>query len=362
MEDPVTPCSISSPPCEIVVRVDGIPLPLALRESLLQMTVEESLCIPSRFTLVLNGNSLPAPGSTQTEDPETDLSLGHWFAVGRQIEIAVCPETIGEISVNPPEQSLCQGQIRMMEIQLTSAPSTICVVQGYDDAAYSLHQGRQDPSLAQVTDTEAIRQPAHEAEIPLGALEDRGQATTLTLRWPIDFHSFRLRVGPAGQINSADVEGRGHPEIRVGERIRLHNINNSMGHPSVISNTYDGEYCITACRHLYHECFYTTEFSVQSLDRTNLPKHPQTSMEVGLPSLRQELDGPGKRRDDRFQTIGDHKIRVNDDGKRIELETAGGLKISLDDENRNITLCSNGSLDIKAEGNIRIKGTKVYIN
>lgn len=57
----------------------------------------------------------------------------------------------------------------------------------------------------------------------------------------------------------------------------------------------------------------------------------------------------------RLETIGGHKIYLNDSDACIEIETTGGHKMKMDDRGQSITVNSTGNISLKAQGNIEIK-------
>ncbi|MCA9972370.1 MAG: VgrG-related protein [Anaerolineales bacterium] len=61
-------------------------------------------------------------------------------------------------------------------------------------------------------------------------------------------------------------------------------------------------------------------------------------------------------------TAGGHTITVDDASSKIAVKSSGGLTITLDDNGSKITVESGGDIDVKATGNLNLKGMAVNIN
>lgn len=94
-----------------------------------------------------------------------------------------------------------------------------------------------------------------------------------------------------GEFVLADAKAEGDPRIRIGRVIQLQD----MG-------PYTGKYYVTETRHLYHERFYTTEFSIRGLRGGNLvellsPKRflqPGQTLLVGIVTNNKDPENMGR--------------------------------------------------------------------
>ncbi len=84
-----------------------------------------------------------------------------------------------------------------------------------------------------------------------------------------------------GEFIQADAKGEGNPKIRPGKVVEVQGVEpEGMG-------KYNGKYYVTETRHLFHERYYTTEFSVRGLRGGNLLSilSPQTHLYPGQTPL-----------------------------------------------------------------------------
>jgi uncharacterized protein involved in type VI secretion and phage assembly len=63
-----------------------------------------------------------------------------------------------------------------------------------------------------------------------------------------------------------------------------------------------------------------------------------------------------------IETIGGHKLSINDSQRLVEIVTKGGQILRLDDKKRSISLTAKGNIDINAGGVVTIKGRIIKLN
>jgi uncharacterized protein involved in type VI secretion and phage assembly len=63
-----------------------------------------------------------------------------------------------------------------------------------------------------------------------------------------------------------------------------------------------------------------------------------------------------------IETVGGHKLSINDSQRFVEIVTKGGQTLRLDDTMRSITLSSTGNIDINARGIVTITGRIIKLN
>lgn len=152
--------------------VDGTALPLELKESVLQVIVEESLHLPSMFTVALENPFQPGyePGQT----------FPIMKFVNETLRIGA-PVTIGfsntQTSLEQFEKQdytdtrLIVGEITALEVPFSKRAQSPIIIRGYS-YSHRLHRGRWNRAFENTTDTIVAMEIAGEAGIPLGQIDD----------------------------------------------------------------------------------------------------------------------------------------------------------------------------------------------
>jgi phage protein D len=224
------------------LKIKGTAATAALMEDLLQISVEESLHLPSMFTLVINN----APFSGRSSDTfwkHTDA-----FAIGDAIEIGFSSSTNTSSDFDDANQgTVLKGEVTAIEVNFTSKSDAPIIIRGYD-VSHRLHRGRKIRSFQSVTDSDMVNTIIGEVSISAGTvtttsathdyvfqenqtnmefLRERAArngfelfvqdgklnfrsptaGTTLNLTWLTDLSSFRVRVSSADQVGSVEVRG-----------------------------------------------------------------------------------------------------------------------------------------------------------
>jgi phage protein D len=213
----------------VSLKIDGAPAPDDAQTDLIEVVVDQSLHLPSMFTLRLYSHDM-----RWLEAP--------FFREGKKVEVYY-----GE----QPPVKLLSGKIAGLEPEL-GEEEPILVVRGYD-MSHTLYRGRHRRSFNQVTDADLVRQLAGEAKLTPGLidptpqvheyvfqnnqtnaefllerarrvgyelwLEDdelhfrkpgpngRAARAAIRLAWGDNLRSFRPRLSTAEQVNEVEVRG-----------------------------------------------------------------------------------------------------------------------------------------------------------
>jgi uncharacterized protein involved in type VI secretion and phage assembly len=232
------------------IEIDGQAAPAALMERILHISVEESLHLPSLFTLVLNNSALPGKTS-QPMWEHADL-----LAIGKSIRIGFRNNATNASEFQQQEKDwIIWGEITALETHFTAGSQAPMIVRGYD-RSHRLHRGRHNRSFQNMTDTDIVSKIIEEVNIPKGVLEDSGaprdyvfqenqtnmeflreraarngfelfvqngklyfrrpqQDGTLELNWLKELTSFQVRVSSAEQVGEVEVRGWDYKQKRA---------------------------------------------------------------------------------------------------------------------------------------------------
>jgi phage protein D len=224
------------------LKIKGQAASADIMEDILQISVEESLHLPSMFTLVIN-NSAFSGRSSDTFWKHTDA-----FAIGDAVEIGFADSSNTTSDFDDANQgTVLKGEVTAIEVNFTGESQAPIIIRGYD-VSHRLHRGRKIRSFQSVTDSDMVSTIIGEVGITAGTvsttsvtypyvfqenqtnmefLRERAArngfelfvqdgklnfrnptaGTTLTLTWLIHFSSFRVRVTSADQVSSVEVRG-----------------------------------------------------------------------------------------------------------------------------------------------------------
>ena len=228
----------SSPELEI----DGQPASPKIMEDILQISVEESLHLPSRFTLILRNAALSGQANHGIWEEANQ------FAIGKSIRIGFHSSTTGASEFQKENQGyVITGEITAIETHFTAGSQAPIIIRGYD-RSHRLHRGRYNRSFQNMTDKDIVSKIIKEMEIREGILDDSGaphdyvfqenqsnmeflreraarngfelfvqddklhfrkpkKDQTLELHWMKELTSFQVRVTSAEQVNEVEVRG-----------------------------------------------------------------------------------------------------------------------------------------------------------
>jgi len=132
------------------VEVDGSPLPSHLDEALLQLTVENSVALPDRFSIVLR-------------DPRREALVEARITIGSEVVVRVFSERA------PQGVKLVSGEVTALEAEL-DAEATTTVVRGLD-LSHRLFRGRVTETYTNVTYSDVATKVAGRVGLKLGTVE-----------------------------------------------------------------------------------------------------------------------------------------------------------------------------------------------
>jgi len=225
-----------------ILKIDGKSASDALMEDILQIVVEESLHLPTMFTIVVNQSRFSGRSKDQLWEHQ------NLFVMGKSIKIGFVSSTTASDEFDTANEGmLIEGEITAIETHFTSNSQAPLVIRGYD-VSHRLHRGRYNRSFQQEKDSDIVKKIAGEVGINVDTIEDSGiihdyvfqenqtnmeflreraarngfelfvqdgklnfrKPTTnesLQLEWLTDLHSFRVRMTSAEQVSSIEVRG-----------------------------------------------------------------------------------------------------------------------------------------------------------
>ncbi|MBD3884254.1 VgrG-related protein [Phormidium tenue FACHB-886] len=149
-----TPKYVSQP----VLKIGGENAPPELMKDVLRIVVEESLHLPTLFTVVLHNNYLPT----------TDIENRPWrhqqyLEIGKKIEIGFGNSLTADEHFNDLKQGmLVEGEITAIDINFTNRSESHITLRGYD-LSHRLHRGRFNRSFQNMSVSNIVEKIAQEA-------------------------------------------------------------------------------------------------------------------------------------------------------------------------------------------------------
>jgi phage protein D len=228
---------------EPILNIGGAPAPAELMKDMLEITIDESLHLPSMFVLKVHNAYLPASENSKEWRNEKYFNIGDPITIGFTSSTTEDPE----FRTSEKEQRLIEGEITGIEVKFSNTSEAHLVVRGYD-ISHRLHRGRYNRSFLNATDSDIIKKVAREAGITIGQVDSSGvpheyvfqenqtnmeflreraarigfelfvqnnklyfrkpkSDGSLTLEWLIDISSFDVRTTSAEQVSSVEVHG-----------------------------------------------------------------------------------------------------------------------------------------------------------
>jgi hypothetical protein len=179
MTETVTPAStyVAEPELEI----EGQPAPAKLMEDLLQISIEESLHLPSMFTIVVNNPAFPGQSAKPTLEPgQTNKKWDHddLFAIGKSVRIGFRNSTTASSEFQVQEKDwIIVGEITAIETHFTSGSQAPIMIRGYD-RSHRLHRGHYNRSFQNMTDTDIVNKIIEKLIFPQAVLKTAALLTT----------------------------------------------------------------------------------------------------------------------------------------------------------------------------------------
>lgn len=224
------------------LEIDGKAASKEILADILQLSVEESLHLPSMFTIVLENSAFPG------RSDEKIWEHGNDFAMGTAVRIGFTNSTTQANKFQQEKTGwVISGEVTAIETHFTSGSQAPIIIRGYD-RSHRLHRGRYNRSFQNMTDTDIVRKIIGEIGIQAGTIDDSGaphdyvfqenqtnmeflreraarngfelfvqdsklyfrapqQNQSLTMKWLEQLTSFRVRVTSAEQVNNVEVRG-----------------------------------------------------------------------------------------------------------------------------------------------------------
>lgn len=218
------------------------PLMEDLMEDIIQLSAEESLHQPAKFTLVVKNDYYPG------RDRDRPWRYRELLVIGKTVKIGFQSSTTAHQDFDEARQSwILEGEITGIETHFTDQSQAPIIIYGYD-VSHRLHRGRHNRSFQNMTDKDIVEKIVNEAQIELGTLDNTGSphdyvfqenqtnmaflreraarlgfelfihdgklnfrkpqaGQEIELKWLTDLHSFRVRVTSAEQVSSVEVRG-----------------------------------------------------------------------------------------------------------------------------------------------------------
>lgn len=158
---------------EPTIKIDGQAVSSTFLENIQQLVVEESLHLPSTFTLVMYNPYQPG-----SEDQDFfkcgNESYKDLLAIGKKIEIGFSRSTTESQEFQDDESdTVFIGEITAIETHFTADSQAPIVVRGYD-VVHRLHRGRYNRSFQNMTDTDIVNNIVGEVGLATGTIDSTG--------------------------------------------------------------------------------------------------------------------------------------------------------------------------------------------
>lgn len=329
---------------QFTLKIDGQDASAKLVEDILQVSVEESLHLPSMFTIVIRN------AYNSAREDENSWMYDKTLSIGKSIELGFANSTtLDPNSSEAKSGTLLKGEITAIEAHFNAESQAPIVVRGYD-ISYRLHRGRYNRSFQNMTDTDIVKRIIGEVGISEGTLDSSGgpygfddkpgyvfqenqtnmeflreraarngfelfvqdgklhfrkpaAKTTLSLKWLKDITDFQVRVSSAEQVNTVEVRGWNYKTKQA--IVSTKNSQNAQ----VITSTQHGNGKETS-----------TKFGISNpkMIVVDQPVWSQQESDAIAQSLYNELSGEFVQAD--AKAVGDPEIRP---GKKIILKEMG---------------------------------------
>jgi phage protein D len=221
------------------LKINGALASDELMADILQLSVEESLHLPSMFTIVIENSAFPG------RSDEKIWEHGNTFAMGSAIQIGFIP--VDRNGTSSELEWVISAEVTAIETHFTQGSQAPIIIRGYD-RAHRLHRGQHNRSFQNVKDSDIVRKIIGEVGLAAGTIDatktvhdyvfqenqtnmeflrERAarngfelfvqdgklhfrkptQDQALNLTWLETLTSFRVRVSSAEQVNSVEVRG-----------------------------------------------------------------------------------------------------------------------------------------------------------
>ena len=236
-------------PPKIKIFINGAEVNDDFIEDILQVSVEESLHLPSMCLVTITNNYYP--GRVKEDKPWKHDDL---LKIGNTLAINLESSTTARFNEDK-KRTLFEGDITGIESHFNESSQAPIVIRAYD-ISHRLHRGRYNRSFQNMTDSDIVRKVIGEMGIQPGNIEDSGaphdyifqenqtnmeflrerairigfelyikdnelhfcppeSQGKLDLTWLKDINSFRVRVSSAEQVDSVEVRGWDYQQKRA---------------------------------------------------------------------------------------------------------------------------------------------------
>ncbi|MGK7948125.1 MAG: VgrG-related protein [Xenococcaceae cyanobacterium] len=236
-------------PPKIKISINSTEVKSEFLEDILQVSIEESLHLPSICLVTIANNYYP--GRVKEDRPWKHNDL---LKIGNTIEIILQSSTTARFNEDKQEK-LFSGDITGIECHFNENSQAPIVIRAYD-VSHRLHRGRYNRSFQNMTDSDIVKKIVAEMGIKTGNIADSGaphdylfqenqtnmeflreralrigfelyiknnelhfcppeSQGKLDLTWLKDLNSFRVRVSSAEQVDRVEVRGWDYQQKRA---------------------------------------------------------------------------------------------------------------------------------------------------
>jgi uncharacterized protein involved in type VI secretion and phage assembly len=225
-----------------ILKIGGSDAPPDLTKDILRIVVEESLHLPTLFTLVLHNNYIPT-----VEQENRTWRHERYLEIGKKVEIGFKNSVTGDREFSEQkEKMLVEGEITAIDVNFTNRSESHLILRGYD-LSHRLHRGRFSRSFLNMSYSDIVKKIAGEVGIKTGTIDSTRSrdyvfqenqtnmeflrelaarqgfelfvqdgklnfckagsrsSTTLDLQWLIDISHFNVRMSSAQQVSAVEV-------------------------------------------------------------------------------------------------------------------------------------------------------------
>jgi phage protein D len=153
-----------------LVQINNADAPDELIKDIMQISIEESLHLPSMFMMVVHNAYRPS----RPEDQPWQQPYIEQLKIGNKISIGFVSSTTTAFPEPKQDYLIIGAEITAIDVNFTNGAEAHIVVRGYD-IAHRLHRGRYNRSFLSQTDSDIVRKIASEVGIQLGQVDDSGE-------------------------------------------------------------------------------------------------------------------------------------------------------------------------------------------
>ncbi|PZD71728.1 Actin cross-linking toxin VgrG1 [Acaryochloris thomasi RCC1774] len=251
---------------EPILKIGGATASATLMKDILEITVDESLHLPSMFVLKVHNVYVPASEDSEEWRNEKYFKLGDSITIGFKGSTTEDPE----FKESEQELQLIEGEITGIEVKFSETSEAHLVIRGYD-ISHRLHRGRHNRSFLNQTESDIVKTVAKEAGIKMGQVDSSGTPRdytfqenqtnmeflreraarigfelfvqdnklyfrepksdgSLSLEWLTDISSFDVRTTTAEQVSSVEVHGWDYSQKKlISEKVSEEQLVTSTG-------------------------------------------------------------------------------------------------------------------------------------